>query len=70
MHHHAESPELIHAKLAEWERTAETHRAQHEAARLLAVETDSLPPHPVRLLVDRLQRLLRPAARMREQPGA
>jgi hypothetical protein len=69
MYHHAESPEVIHAKLAEWERTVAAHRLQVEAERLLAGSTETRRPQPAQSLIARLRHLLRPATHMRQQPG-
>ncbi len=67
MYHHAESPEVIHAKLAEWERTVATHQAQCEAERLLTNSADLSSSHPLRLLIGRLQHVFRPATRWHDQ---
>ena len=68
MYHHAESHEVIHAHLAEWERTVATHRAQWEAERLLTRNDDAtIDPNPS--LIERLLQRLRPAVRMHQQPA-
>ncbi len=68
MFHHSESPEVIHAKLAEWERTVALHRSQREAERLLARDDDAAA-ESIRSRIERFLHRLRPADRMREQPG-
>ena len=50
MYHHSESPEVIHAKLAEWERTVTAHRAQAEAERLPTGDEDRPTPPAARSL--------------------
>lgn len=70
MHHHSESPEVIHAKLAEWERTVATHRAQREAERGRDSARLSSSHQSARSMVARLRELLAPARRMDEQSGA
>ncbi len=69
MYHHAESPEVIRATLAERERGIAAHAAQHEAERLLTKVADHPAPHPMRLLVERLHHFFQPPARMRDQPS-
>ena len=67
MYHHSESPEVIAATRAEWERTVAAHRAR------LAAERAHIPPDIAsesRLdrLSGMLQRLLRPQSRI-DQPS-
>ena len=69
MFHHSESPEVIHAKLAEWEQTVATHRSQREADRLLAKDNDVVVD-TAPSLIERIMQRLRPSARLHEQTGA
>lgn len=69
MFHHSESPEVIHARLAEWEHTVATHRSQREAERLLAKDNDTMVD-TVPSLIERIIQRLRPSARMHEQTSA
>lgn len=67
MYHHADSPEVIHAHLAEWERTVAAHTQRQEAARLQSPEANPADWTLIRSLLARLQHVFRPASRMHEQ---
>lgn len=70
MFHHAESPEVIRATRAEYERAVTRHMAECHTERVLTGCRHDQTDTVARPWFTRLKETLRPARRMRQLPGS
>ena len=69
MYHHAESPEVVQATRAEYERTVARHMAERAAERLLVSREDEPEDGLARHVLARLRDAFGPAHRRRQLPS-